>query len=341
MDETTTLHFEAPDQAVHDLGAGFSSSGRESRWLAQRGYGKRKKLTLDEVKAVLRQEPVIFAPLMNGSSPFGDEFPLSSSWSQDGEQLARHVMHGLNALKDDENGLTLVIACAGAYQQGHMDHLMIWNISVVGGAPELQIGNQENIGGRHYPTGHINTVALWQQHDPSGAKNSNAPGTPVDSFLKTPVGLSVAHHGLFINLFPSSASQNFEAALRALSEEEAGQRFGFFDGQKSCFTTARDLLGAIRTKGPHGCDIDWGARQPQPVVPEILNKLSVLTNNERQVGIETAFGKAWDLNDQRTRHAVSRDRTVFATLSARLGGWISKKPGAYLVNIRPALPRLS
>ncbi|KIF83269.1 hypothetical protein [Noviherbaspirillum autotrophicum] len=338
MDETSTIHFEVPDHMVADVGLDFGTAGCDSPWLQT--YGKRRKLVLDEVKDILRQEPVLFAHLMNGTSPFGNDFPLASGWSQDGDRLARHIMHGLNALQEDENGLTLVIACAGAYQQGNMDHLMIWNISVAGRVARLQTGNQENIGGKHYPTRLVDTVALWQQYDPSGAKNSNAPGVPVDTFVKTPVGISVAHHGLFINLFPSSASQDFEAALDRLSREEAGHRFGFFDGQKSCFTTARDLLGAIRTKGPHGTDVDWGARQPQPVVPEIFNKLSLLTNYDRPIGIETMCGKAWDLHDKETRRKVSRDKTMFAALSARLGSWISKKPGAYRIHIRPALPPL-
>lgn len=307
----------------------------------RRAAGSRRKFTLDEVRCILRQDAVILAHLMDGTSPLGEGLPVASGWRQDGDHLARQVMHGLNTLQDDENGLTLVIACAGAYMQGRMDHLMIWNIWVEGNTAKLQVGNQENIGGRHYPTGQANTVELWQRYDPAGARNSNAPGVPVDAFAATPVGISLARHGLFINLFACAAAENFAPALALLSATEAGQRFGYFDGQKSCFTTARDLLGATRTKGPQGALVDWGAGRPQPVVPEILNQLSLLTNNERQVGVETACGQSWDLNDPRVRQQVGRDKVVFATLAARLGRWINRKPGAYAAHIRPAAPRLS
>ena len=333
MEDAAVAGFDAPYSIPAD------GSANSARWHTPRP--DRSPLTLHEVKDILRQDTVICAHLMNGSSPFGDGFPVVDGWARDGEELARRVMRGLNALKDDENGLTLVIACAGAYQQGRMDHLMIWNISVAGGSARLQVGNQENIGGRHYPTGQVNTAALWQRLDPAGSRNSNAPATPVASFAHTPVGISVARHGLYINLYPATASEKFAAALAAVSAEEAGQRFGFFDGQKSCFTTARDLLGATGTRGPHGADIDWGERRPQPVVPEIFNKLSLLTNNERQVGIETMHSRSWDLNDARVRQEFRRDKALFALLAARLGPWINRKPGAWQVHIRPALPRLA
>lgn len=340
MDETTITQFDELSFVIADAPHYFDGSECDNRTLTQHGQGKHKQLTLNEVKNILRHEPVIFAHLMNGTSPFGHDCPLSASWRSDGEQLARQVLHGINTLNDDENGLTLVIACAGAYQQGRMDHLMIWNISTAGDTVKLQVGNQESIGGQHYPTELVNTVELWQQYDPDGAKNCNTPGMPVKCFADTPVGISVAHHGLFINLFPASASQNFERALTALRAEEAGQRFGYFDEQKSCFTTARDLLGAIRTKGPHRMEVDWDARCPQPVMPVIFNKLSLLTNH-KQVGIESALGKSWDLNDRTTRQEVNRDKAAFAALASQLGRWINKKPGAYQVNIRPALPCLS
>ncbi len=330
MDGTVVTGFEQP--------LPLTAAGQGT---TRQAAGNRRHFTLDEVRGILRQDGVIFAHLMEGTSPLGNDLPVASGWRQDGDHLAQQVMHGLNTLQDDENGLTLVIGCAGAYMQGRMDHLMIWNIRVEGNTAKLDVGNQENIGGRHYPTAKVNTVELWQRHDPSGAKNSNAPGVPVDTFAATPVGISLARHGLFINLFPCTAAENFAPALAMLSATEAGQRFGYFDGQKSCFTTARDLLGAIRTKGPQGAQVDWGAGRPQPVVPEILNRLGLLTNNERQVGVETACGQSWDLNDPRVRRQVERDKIVFATLAARLGGWINRKPGAYKVHIRPAAPPLS
>lgn len=297
----------------------------------------RRIVSLDEVKAALRQDPVIFAHLMDGTSPFGADFPVSPTWKQDGEVLALQLLHRINALKDDENGVTLVIACDGAYLKGTMGHLMVWNVSIGDGRLALQIGNQENIAGKHYPTDKVNTVDLWKKHNPEGSKNSNAPGVPVDDFLLTPVGISVAKYGLYINLFPCTAAENFAAAITTLSAMEAGQDFGYFDGQKSCFTTARDLLGATRTRGPRGEDVDWGAGRPQPVVPEIMNRLSLLTNNEREVGIETAGGRSYDLSDKNVRQQVASDKALFAALAARLSGWINKKPGAYPVRIRPVL----
>lgn len=297
----------------------------------------RKQFSLGEVKAALRQDPVIFAHLIDGTSPFGAHVSVAGTWKQDGDTIVRQLMHHINMLKDDQNGVTLVIACDGAYQKGGMGHLMIWNVAVEGTRLKLQTGNQESIGGKHFPTEKINTVELWQRHNPSGSKNSNHPGQPVDEFAKTAVGISVAQYGLYINFFPCTASENFEAAIATLSAMEAGQDFGFFDGQKSCFTTARDLLGAIKTRGPLGEDVDWSAGKPQPVVPDILNKLSLLTNNERQIGVETARGRLYDLTDKLTRREVAQDRAVFAELAAGMGGWINKKPGAYTVRIRPAL----
>lgn len=300
----------------------------------------RKPLSLDEVKNALRQDPVIFAHLMNGTSPFGGSHadqPVPPTWTQDAELLALQLMHRLNGLKEDENGVTLVIACDGAYQKGAMGHLMIWNVWLADGCLKLQTGNQESIGNKHYPTALVNTVDLWEKHNPTGSRNSNAPGIPVDDFLKTPVGISLARYGLCINLFPCTAAENFEPALTMLSAMEAGQDFGFFDGQKSCFTTARDLLGATRTRGPQGEEVDWGAGKPQPVVPEIINKLSLVTNNAWVVGTEVLFGKPYDLTDAAARQAIAGDKMLIAALAVKLGGWINKKPGAYAVRIRPAL----
>lgn len=77
---------------------------------SQHAARRRASVSLAEVRAVLRQDPTIFAPLMDGVSPFGEAFPVSATWKQDGEALALQLMHRLNALKDDENGVTLAIA---------------------------------------------------------------------------------------------------------------------------------------------------------------------------------------------------------------------------------------
>lgn len=341
MTESTMARYETRGQVSSSLAASRAPQRDVSKELrterSQRLVIKRQPVALEDMKRLLTQDPVIFAHLMNGTSPFGKSTPVSSTWRQDGENFALKLMHRINALTPDENGVTMVIACDGAYQKGTIGHLMLWNVWVHNGQLKLQTGNQENIAGKHYPTKNVNTVELWKRHDPAGSANSNHAGLPVDAFSRTPIGISVARHGLFINLFAATASENFEAEIARLSMTEAGQPFGFFDGQKSCFTTARDLLGATGTKGPDGERIDWMAGKPEPVIPDILNKLSRVTNNERQVHVEIVQGKTYDLHDAATRRLIDHDKRLYARLAVRLGRWINKNAGAYQTVIRPAI----